>query len=293
MSPGGAPSLAAAAPAAIAVGTLTAVTAVNAAVIALVPLPTPRPGLPASTRLRRGARLRARSAAPLTTLCRARGSLLATARRASAIFTAGISSALIPVRSALGRAAAAAVPGPREPREVDLALQVARQEPANHQRRVGAAGQLEGQRGAALAAGHRALQLDLELPRPHEHAPILALELEAAHALDAELLGAQALAREGHAQPAPLGGVLDVLEPLAGQAQGAEPGGIEVQAAIGEDLRPLDRLAQARAGAAGEVGQERRQGAVPDVRLEGVEVDQAQTRGDVIEGAGEVLGLAP
>ena len=186
-----------------------------------------------------------------------------------------------------------AVPLLRQARQVQATLDEARQEAAHHQGGVGATGQLEGQARAAGAGVGAPLQLDLQVARPDEQAPVLALELEATDALDAELLGRQALVRQGALEPLALGVDGDVLEALAGQAQGAVPVEVHVELAVREDLGPLERAADSRTAVPGELRHVGGHGPVPDVRLEGVEVDQSQARGDVEEGPGEVLGLLP
>jgi hypothetical protein len=103
-----------------------------------------------------------------------------------------------------------------EPRQVDAALEVACQETAHDQGCVGAAREFEGHPDDPLAALVPVAQVDLEVTGPDEQAPVLALELEAAHARDAELGGGQALVgQRGREQPE-LRGVFHVLEPLAG-----------------------------------------------------------------------------
>ena len=106
-----------------------------------------------------------------------------------------------------------------------------------------------------------------------------------------EVLGREAVLGQRAGEQAALQRVLDVREARARQAEGRpqaldERGGIER-----EQERPLDAREHGALGGVDRALHGRGDGPVPQVRLVGVQVDQAHARGHERERAGEVVGL--
>ena len=165
---------------------------------------------------------------------------------------------------------------------------------AQHQTGVGAPGQLEGQlhEMPVLVLRIRLGRADAQFVRLDDERALLVLEPEARDVVDDELLGGQVVQGERFAQEFELRFVLDLFQARTGQRERAVPA-----LRIGQSTTCEDQLALARRDGEPLLGRTARidpirHGAVPDVRLERIQVDQTLARRHAMERAGEVLGIA-
>ena len=236
------------------------------------------------------------SATAVAALAAASGVALTTLPAAGARCSLGGAAAgtplgctLFPTRSVLDRALVVRLMlGYHEALGIDAALGEARQQAANHEGGVGSTGKLEAHvTGVPVLTGHLLLG-DLQMTGADEEASILPLELESADSADLELGRDQTLVGQSLCEQATLLDVLHVFEAFPGQAEATGKRDVHVQAAVREDLGALKGVSDPCTVVATQLGEIRRHSPVPNVRLESVEVNQAQARRHVEKGPSEV-----
>jgi hypothetical protein len=162
-------------------------------------------------------------------------------------------------------------------------------QPLHHQRRIGAARQLETQPNhqatAVLRIRHG--RPNAEMARHDEERAALGLQLEAGHSLDPELVGHQALLGQGIREQRLRHGIVDSVQARAGQGE-VHPACLGVEHTPRTHQGTLDTLQNHTVVDGHVVANPARDGPVPDVRLPGEEVDQARPRRDEAEGLTEV-----
>jgi len=163
------------------------------------------------------------------------------------------------------------------------------EEPLHDQGRVRPTRKLEAyanREGPPLLLGLR--RPHAQMPGEDEQRAGLSLEVEAANALDAHLIGHQFLPCQCLFQERTVLALGDVVEAGTGNREtrtSAEGPGRLVRVGDESALLALERKALARRNAG---THEVADGSIPQVGLPRVEVDQLEARGDVLEGSGEL-----
>ena len=161
---------------------------------------------------------------------------------------------------------------------------------ANHEGSVGAPRKLERESNevAAGVIGVRLGGADPELARDDHCRPGLRLELESRHIDDGQILGRDSNPVEDLSKELALIGGLHAGKNLTGQGEIAPPPLRQRDLFLREDELPFTRPDGEVVALATEGLKVQSKCPVPQVRLEGVQMDQPQPRADVEEGAGEV-----
>ena len=216
-----------------------------------------------------------------------------TTARATSVVT--VLSAIIPGGEPATTASAATSPARRAAltslvRRASTALRP--DEAAKHHRRVGPPREREGEPQHPPAAELVVLlgRTDPEFHRPHDRRARLRLQLEARDVRQLEVLRAQLHPLEDALEERSLLRIVHAVKALTGKDQRLVPVRGQQQLALGNRQPPLDpgETEAVRAVLVDPVGQR----PVPEVRLEGIQVDQALARPHPTEGPCEVVAVA-